>query len=99
MLNQLPAIGFNASVGDNMCQRHPIFDKFGINPKYRYYYDVDEVAVSLVKSTNGWIFTSKNIIENNKSIKALELFEVPMTISAIYNRNKPRPLALNYILP
>lgn len=97
MLNSLPAIGFNASVGDNMCQRHPIFDKYGITPNYRYFYDVDEVAIALSKSTEGWIFTSTNIIENNKVIKALDLFEVPMNISIIYNRNKPRPKILGQL--
>lgn len=100
LLNSLPAIGFNASVGDNMCLRHPIFDKFGINPNYKYFYDIDEVAVQLINGTNGWIFTSEKIIKANPSVKRLLIdknWNAPMNISLIWNRDRPRPVFLDYI--
>lgn len=100
-LNTLPAIGFNASVGDNMCQSHPIFDKYGIRPNYKYFYDIDEVAIQLVQKTNGWIFTSQNIVKRNKTIKELDLgkeWNVPMNISLIRNRLKPKHPLLNKFL-
>lgn len=99
-LNTLAAIGFNASVGDNMCQSHPIFDKYGIRPIYKYFYDIDEVALQLVQKTNGWIFTSQNILDRNKSIRELDLGEdwnVPMNISLIRNRLRAKHPAINQI--
>lgn len=99
-LNTLAAIGFNASVGDNMCQSHPIFDKYGIRPIYKYFYDIDEVALQLVQRTNGWIFTSQNILDRNKSIRELDLGEdwnVPMNISLIRNRLRAKHPAINQI--
>lgn len=99
-LNSLAAIGFNASVGDNMCQSHPIFDKFGIRPMYKYFYDIDEVALQLVQKTNGWIFTSQNIINRNSKIRELDLgkdWSVPMNISLIRNRLRPKHPAISQI--
>ncbi len=91
ILNSLPTITFKASSGPNVCENHPIFNKLGIKPNHRYYYDNDKLAAELVLKTGGWALLPENVIdENSTKLQKLTLpnWDAPMRISLVANRKK-----------
>lgn len=91
ILNSLPAITFKASTGRNWCENHPMFNKLGIRPTHRYYYDNDRLAVELLIKTSGWGFMPDNVIEEQSGklqILPFPNWDAPMRISLVTNHKK-----------
>lgn len=73
-LSDFPAITFRASSGPNICEDHPMFRKFGIRPKHKYFYDNDFIARELLIKTDGWALLPDNVFEKFQS----QLFKIPL---------------------
>ena len=89
-LSEFPAVTFRASSGPNICEDHPMFRKFGIRPRHKYFYDNDFIARDLLLKSDGWALLPENVFKKFQS----QLFRVPlprdwsapMRVSLICNR-------------
>ena len=91
-LNALPAVTFRTSTGANFWEQHPAFNKLGIDPKHRFFYDDTASCIQLIKKTDGWAFLPSVIGKRCRSISELEIsnkISAPVNISLIV-ANKPR---------
>lgn len=53
-LAKYPAVIHKAAHGVDVCEDHPMFDKFGIKPDIRAFWDSDEVGAEIIKKTDAW---------------------------------------------
>jgi DNA-binding transcriptional LysR family regulator len=85
-LNTLPAITFRTSLGANFWERHPAFQKLGIEPNHKFFYDDTASCIQLLKKTGGWAFLPSIIGRRNRNISELVISEkvyAPVNISLI----------------
>lgn len=89
-LSHYPAITFRASSGPNICEDHPMFRKFGIHPRHRFFYDNDFIARDLLMKSEGWAFLPENVYEKFQSqlvrIPLPRDWHAPMRVSLISNK-------------
>lgn len=101
-ITRFPYTTFRASLGANICESHPVFDKFGIVPKSDFYYDNDYVALQRLLSTDSWCFWP-DIIVKSFSKKVVPLFkpknwDAPITISIIRNKKSGPDTGLDQLI-
>lgn len=53
-LSQYPAILHKPTPGVEVCEKHPVFSHFGIQPKVRFYFDSDDQAIECILRSDSW---------------------------------------------
>lgn len=99
-ISQWPGIVHKANEFVFSCDDHPMFLKFGIDPKFRYFWDSDFTAMELMKQNNYWTMMPEIIIENEPSIEALEHpidWSAPYTIEMVWHKEKSKKLTEKFL--
>jgi DNA-binding transcriptional LysR family regulator len=90
-LSQLGAVLPKAFQGVEVCERHPMFEKFRIRVNPDCLMDSYEVAAAKVAMTQSWGFFPDWIIENEPRLKALTLpegWDAPYQVCGIWSKNR-----------
>ena len=92
-LAETPAVIHKASVGVDLCETHPIFDRLGFQPRISLYFDSDETAVQSVLKSDTWSFVPDYVAnEFRDEIQTLELPSeaggAPYRISSLIRRER-----------
>lgn len=101
-LNQYPAVLPKSFQGIDVCERHPIFEKYGIRPNASLLFDSYEVAVEQVAHSDSWSFFPDLFLEKaNSRVNVLaqpEEWDAPYTLSALRPRGRRLPAALECVV-
>jgi DNA-binding transcriptional LysR family regulator len=86
-LSAYPATLHKAGSGAEICEVHPMFDRFGIAPQIRCLYENDDQAVESVLNTDSWAMVPDVVAPTARStLTVLSLptgWHAPYTIAAI----------------
>ncbi len=92
MLSDLPAVMPKAFQGVDVCERHPMFEKFKIIVKPKCLFDSYEVAMKQVALSSGWGFIPDWLVEENSDeIRALEVpkgWDAPFFITCVWPKGR-----------
>jgi DNA-binding transcriptional LysR family regulator len=87
-----PATIHKPVVGVDVCDNHPMFNKFGLQPKVRCFWDNDDTAVEMLKNSDSWTMLPDFVIQNNskqiKSISDLSGWNAPNPVAFIYRSHR-----------
>lgn len=99
-INEFTAVLPKAFQGIEVCERHPMFDKFGIKPKADALFDNYEVGATKVAESNSWGFFPDFLIKDRKlsALSAPKGWEAPYYVSAIWPRNRFITLPLRRLI-
>ncbi len=100
-INDYPAVMPKAFQGIDVCETHPVFSKFNIQPKANFIFDSYEVATSQLLISNHWGFFPDWILEKNSGVCALPLplkWNAPYHISAVWLRRRSLPRVIEKLL-
>jgi DNA-binding transcriptional LysR family regulator len=81
-LNRFPAVLHKASQGIDLCEEHPVFEKFGIVPLTKNMFDSDDSAIECLRLTDSWSLLPKIVVQQTKGIRNLK---VPANWKASYS--------------
>lgn len=91
-LSQYTAVLPKAFQGVDVCERHPMFEKFGIKLKIDLLFDAYEIGMNKVAQSTSWGFFPDWLIDlHSKPLKALESpkgWNAPYSVSCIWSRNR-----------
>ena len=91
-LSKFPAVLPKAFRGIEVCEKHPMFERFGIHPVSTCLFDNYQIAIDLVKQSDTWSFLPDLLIEEHaKHIRVLPLpsgWNAPFHISAVWLRDR-----------
>ena len=74
LLSEYPAAIHKASTGVDLCEDHPMFEKFGITPKTQVLWDSDDVAIELLRCSDAWSMLPDIVVEfHHKLIQPIDL--------------------------
>ena len=86
-ISAYPAMIHKSAPGAEICEVHPMFDKFGIEPEIRCQWDNDEQAIEGVLHSDSWAMVPDYTVEQyGKSVCTLPLprgWNAPYTIAAV----------------
>ena len=82
-LSKYTAIIHKPSPGIELCESHPVFSKFGIEPKTRFYFDSDDAAIECIINSDSWTMIPD--ICYRFYTKTTKLLPVPKQWNAQYN--------------
>jgi LysR family cyn operon transcriptional activator len=86
-INRYPHVAHKSGKLIERCDDHPMFAKFGIQPKISFLWDNDEVGLELLRISDAWTLMPDLITEKSKEFCALSLpkgWEAPYSISLLY---------------
>lgn len=69
------------------CDDHPMFAKFGIQPKITSFWDNDEVGLELLRISDAWTLMPDLVVGDSKEFCFLDLpkgWQAPFTVSLLY---------------
>ena len=81
-LSGFPAAIHKASTGVDLCEDHPMFEKFGIEPRTQILWDSDDVAVNLLRCSDAWSLLPDLVVEFNR--KWIQSIDLPKNWSSPY---------------
>jgi DNA-binding transcriptional LysR family regulator len=91
-LASYPATIHKASPGVDLCENHPVFEKYDILPKVACLFDNDEVAVKSLLLSDSWALLPDVVIKAYaKTIASLPLpkdWDAPYTISVVIRSHR-----------
>jgi len=83
LLSELPAVIHKGHLGVDLCEAHPIFERYGVTPKIRFLFDSDACAVAKVTSSNAWTLLPDLVVGANP--KVLQAIGHPSDWDATYS--------------
>ncbi len=88
--------------GIEVCERHPIFERFEIKTNPIFLYDAYHVAIEKIKKSDAWSLVPDFVVQQNKShvsaLKTLENWEATYFVSAIFSNNRIQSGVLKKLL-
>lgn len=97
-LSGYPATLHKASPGVDICESHPVFDRYGIEPKVTCYFDSDGTAVESLESSDAWSLLPDVVLAaHRKTLISIALpkdWNAPYTISAVIRSHRESNLVL-----
>lgn len=92
LLNSYPAVMPKAFQGIEVCETHPVFKTFGIEPRPDCYFDSYGVAVQKILNSDSWGFLPDCIVKGNIRVLAVNMsgrdWNAPYRISALWPRER-----------
>lgn len=92
MLSKYPASIHKAAPGVEICEVHPMFDKFGIEPDIRCLWENDDQAIEGVLHTDTWAMIPDIVLRTaGRGVRTLALprgWDAPYTIAAIVRAHR-----------
>lgn len=86
-ISQYPALIHKPMIGVDVCDNHPMFKRFGINPKIRCFWDSDDLAIQIIKASDSWTMLPDFVIRMHprilRSLPAPTGWNAPNTVSLI----------------
>lgn len=84
-------------VGVDICDNHPMFKKFGVNPNIRCFWDSDDVAIEILESSDSWTMLPDFVIETQaKTLKAIAVppgWNAPVSVAFVFRSHRETTLA------
>jgi DNA-binding transcriptional LysR family regulator len=97
-LAHYPATLHKASPGVDLCENHPIFEKYEIVPKVACLFDSDEIAIECLLRSDSWALLPDVVVKAfPKTIASLPLpkgWDAPYTVSVVIRSHRDANLAL-----
>ena len=99
-LSEYPATIHKGSPGVDLCEMHPMFERFGIEPKIRCSFDSDDLAIETLRDQESWSLLPDLVVSRYRSeLTALPRprgFRAPYRVAAVLlaRRAENRTLAL-----
>jgi DNA-binding transcriptional LysR family regulator len=91
-LSEFPASIHKAIPGVDICEDHPMFEKFGITPKIHSLWDNDATAVEILEHSDSWSLLPDIVIKQYRtSIQALDMssgWDAPFSIALIVRAHR-----------
>jgi DNA-binding transcriptional LysR family regulator len=91
-ISNYPALIHKPVVGVDICDQHPMFEKFGLIPKIRCFWDSDDVAVNMMKDSDSWSMLPDFVItKHSKIVKSLSVppgWNAPLVVSFIARQHR-----------
>jgi DNA-binding transcriptional LysR family regulator len=95
-LSDFPAVVHKANAGVDICEHHPIFEEFGIEPKTSFLFDSDACAVEKLSHSDHWALLPDIVIRHySTQIKSMGLpksWNAPYNITMIVRRDRAKNL-------
>lgn len=89
-LSRLPATLHKSSPGVDVCETHPIFSRFEIQPQVQVLFDSDDQAISKLLSSDSWALLPGLVIESTQgklqSLATPKGWDAPYTVSLVHRR-------------
>jgi DNA-binding transcriptional LysR family regulator len=89
-LSAYPAVIHKSAVGVDICETHPAFERFGIQPQIKVMFDDDATAIECLRESDAWSLLPDLAVEKTKGIQALPLpkgWSAPYHVSLVMRRN------------
>ena len=91
-LSDHPAIVHKAAPGVDVCETHPVFDKYGIVPDMQCLFDSDDYAIENLTHSNSWALIPDVVIQSCATkLRSLPLprdWDAPYTISTVVRSHR-----------
>lgn len=91
-LSKYPAAIHKAAQGVDICETHPIFEKFGIQPQVDVLFDDDDYALERVANSDAWTFVPDLVLKQHASqLEALPMpkgWNAPYTVAVVVSRHR-----------
>lgn len=101
-LADFPAVIHKGRPGVDLCEDHPIFDQYGIEPDVKFLFDNDDCAIQKVTRSEAWTMLPDVIVEHfSKKMKQINLpkqWSAPYTIALIFRKDRGSPVILKKLL-
>ncbi len=101
-LSDYPATHPKSFSGIDVCEKHPVFEKFGIKVNPDCLIDSYQVAIDKAATSNSWTFVPDWFVaEERKRLKAVPLpqgWDAPYQVDAVWPRQGPLRHAMSRIL-
>jgi len=101
VLSEYPAVIHKANPGVDICENHPIFEKFGIDVHSSFLFDSDSCAVEKLTYSDAWSLLPDVVVKyHSKKIKQLSLpltWNAPYSVSMIMRRDRLKNAVLQKI--
>ncbi len=91
-LSSYPAVLPKAFQGIEICERHPVFSQYGIQPQPDCLFDNYEVAIEKVIHSYSWGFFPDLFIPRHSQLQALQVpkgWDAPYRICAVWQKRQP----------
>jgi hypothetical protein len=82
-LSKYKAIIHKADVGVDICERHPVFDKLGLNPATSLLFDNDNCAIEALLHSDSWSFLPDFVVNQYRG--KITGYKVPKGMTAKYS--------------
>jgi LysR family cyn operon transcriptional activator len=99
-LNKLPAVLPKVFEGIEVCEDHPIFDKYGLTPKIQLAFDNYDVAAAFLRDGNAWSFFPQDLLRFYPRLEvafADKGWNAMCNFSLIFRKNSPHIALQNLI--
>ncbi len=86
-----PAAIHKSAVGVDICETHPVFERFGIQPKMKVMFDDDATAIECLRMTDAWSLLPDLVARKTKGIQSLPIpknWSAPCHISLVMRRSQ-----------
>lgn len=101
-LSQYPCVLPKSFQGVDVCERHPMFERFQIKLTPLFLIDSYAVGLQHVAKSDAWSFMPDWLVENRKDeVKALKVtagWEAPYQVSAIWSKDRPLTTAMTKLV-
>ena len=67
LLNNYPASIHKATPGVDICEDHPMFEKFGLKPNIQSLWDSDDVGVEIVSNSEAWALLPELVVQCHRT--------------------------------
>jgi DNA-binding transcriptional LysR family regulator len=102
LLNQFPATIHKAVPGVDICEDHPMFEKFGIRPSTPSLWDSDDVGLEIIRCSDAWSLLPDLVVQQNaKDLVALDLpseWQAPYFIGFVVQSHRAENSFLNFLM-
>jgi len=91
-LSSLPAVVHKAVAGVDLCDMHPMFDRFGISLQIEMIFEGDDVAVRRIARSGAWSLLPEVVIRAHSDVLSIlpapPSWDAPYNISAIFPQHR-----------
>jgi LysR family cyn operon transcriptional activator len=88
-LSAYPATIHKSASGVDICETHPAFERFGIEPKIKIMFDDDATAIECLRTTDAWSLLPELVAGKTKGIQTLpspKNWSAPYHVSLVMRR-------------